>query len=132
MQKCRVIVGGTDFVHDSLVAKLVRCAIDHSAFDSAAGQPGGEALPVVIASGFFCRAVILGHWQTANFAAPMHNRRVQQAASLEILDQSCGGLVCLAAAVDEILLNAFVVIPNLAVDKDLDEAHSAFDQTPGQ
>src|SRR5204863_10023512 len=114
-----------------LVAELVSRAIGHAALDPAAREPTAEPLAIVIAPGLLGRAVVLGHGQPADLAAPVHNRGVEQAARLEVLHERGGGLIGLAAAIDEVLRDALVVVPDLAVDEELDETHAALDEAAG-
>src|SRR5262245_7965766 len=131
MQQRRVIIIRAHGIDDGFVSELVSLAVDHPTLDSSAREPGAEPLPVVIASGLLSRAVIFGHGQSANLTAPMDNRRVEQTARFEVLHQRRGRLVGLAAAVDEIFSDAFVIIPDLAVDEELHEPDPAFNQTSG-
>src|SRR5687768_1509939 len=71
-------------IDDSFVSKFVGLAVSDAAFNAAARQPGAEALAVMIAAGFFGGAVIFGHWQAANFAAPMNDCRIEQPARFEV------------------------------------------------
>src|SRR2546421_8788234 len=131
VQQRGVIIIRADRIDDCFVSELIGFAVSHAALNPAAGEPTAEALSVVIASGFLGRAVILGHGQPPDLAAPMDNRGVEQTAPLEVLDQSGGRLVGLAAAGDEIALDALMVAPNLAVDEQLHEADATFAQTAG-
>ena len=86
-----VQVVDVDDVLDGVVAELVGGAVGDAALDAAAGQPHREALDVVVA------AVALGHRRAAELAAPDHERVVEHAALLQVLDQGGRGLVDLAA-----------------------------------
>src|SRR5262245_35990519 len=72
--------------------------------------------------------MILRHGEASDFTAPMDDRRVEETAGLQILDQRRRGLVGLAAAIGEALPNVFVVIPDLAVDEELNESDSTLNQ----
>src|SRR5213595_1348134 len=127
----RVVIVWADRIHDRLVPEFVGLAVDHAALDAAAREPTAEPLAVVIAPGLLGRAVIFGHGQPADLAAPMDDRGVEQAARLEVLDERGGRLIGLAAAVDKVLRDALVVVPDLAVDEELHETHAALDETAG-
>src|SRR5207253_1899848 len=95
-----------------------------------AGQPDAEAERVVIAA---IRA--LGHRRPAELAGPDNQRRVQQAARLEVLEQAGyrpidrPGVVLVAA------LQVAVLVPAVVADvraQQLDEAHAALHQPASQ
>ena len=117
MKQRRVVIVWADRIHDRLVPELVGLAVGHAALDPATCKPTAEALAVVIAPGLLSRAVIFGHGQPADLAAPMDDRGVEQAARLEILHKRGGRLVGFAAAIDEVALDALVIVPDLAVDE---------------
>src|SRR5882762_10207710 len=117
MKQRRVVIVWADRIHDRLVPEFVRLAVGHAAFDTAAREPTAEPLAVVIAPGLLGRAVIFGHGQSADLATPMDDRGVEQAARLEVLHQRGGRLIGLAAAIDEVALDALMVVPDLAVDE---------------
>src|SRR3989442_176888 len=126
-----VIIVRADRIHDRLVPELVGFAVGHAALDPAAREPTAEPLAIVIAPGLLGRAVVLGHRKPADLAAPMDDRGVEQAARLEVLHQRGGRLICLAATIDEVLGDALVVVPDLAVDEELHETDAALDETAG-
>ncbi len=74
-----------------LVTDLVGGAVDHAAFDSAAGQPAGEALRVMVAA-----HVVLRIRRAAELGGPDDHRTVEHAALLQVPDQAGDGLVRLA------------------------------------
>ena len=80
-------------VHDRVVTHFVRGAMDRSAQDSTSGKPHAESLPVVVSSSLFHRAVVFYYWQAADLAAPKHQRRVEKAALLEVLQERRRGLI---------------------------------------
>src|SRR5205823_13357416 len=101
MKQRRVVIVWADRIHDRLVPEFVGLAVGHAALDAAAREPTAEPLAVVIAPGLLGGAVVLGHGQPADLAAPMDDRRVEQAARLEGLHKRGGRLLRLAAAGDE-------------------------------
>ena len=77
MEEGGLIIVGGDFVDGGAVADFVSFTVDGAALEAATGEPGAEALAVVVAAGF---AAGLHDWQPADFAAPMDNGAVEQAA----------------------------------------------------
>src|SRR2546427_5957302 len=61
----------------------------------------------------------------------MDNRRVEQAARFEVLDERGGRLIGLAATVDEVALDALMVVPDLAVNEELHETDTTLDKPAG-
>ena len=53
-------------------------------------QRAGKSECVVVASDHVFSAIVLDHRQASHFAAPVDNRRIEQAALFEI-DHQCGG-----------------------------------------
>ena len=82
VQDGRVDVGDVMPVLDGVEAEFVGRAVGDAAFDAAAGQPGAEALGMVIAAGAF------GAGRAAEFGAADDERLVQQSALLEVLEQA--------------------------------------------
>src|SRR5437660_6459120 len=123
-----MVIIRTHRIDRGLVPKFVSLTVNQAALEPAACDPGAEALAVVIAPGLFDGSVVLSHRQTADFAAPMDNCSVEQAARFEIFHQSSRGLIGFAAAVGEVALNTLVVIPDLAVDEELHKPHATFDE----
>ena len=71
-----IIVCG-DFANGGAVTDFVGFSVDGAALESAAGQPGAEALAVVVATWFTAG---LHDRQAADLTAPMDNGAVEQAA----------------------------------------------------
>ena len=86
---------------------------------------------MVVAADRFAR---LAHRRAAELAAPDHQRVVEQAAPLQILDEGGAGLIDLAADFLDGAVRgssgAAVMVP-VGVDE-LHEAHAALDQPAGQ
>src|SRR5258708_1012969 len=61
----------------------------------------------------------------------MDNRRIEQAARLEVLDECGGGLIGLAATVHQVALDALMIVPDLAVDEELHETDAALHEAAG-
>src|SRR6266536_2389328 len=126
-----VIIVRADRIADGFVPEFVGLAVCHPALDPAARKPGAEPLAVVIAPGFLGGPVVFGDGQPADLAAPMDDRRIEQAARLQVLDERGGRLIGLAAAVNEVALDALVVVPDLAVDEELHETDATLDEAAG-
>ena len=82
MQHRGVDVGDVVPVLDGVEAELVGGAVDDAPLDAAAGQPGAEALRVVVA------AVGLRARRAAELGAPDDDRLIEQAALLQVLEQA--------------------------------------------
>ena len=94
------------------------------ALDAAAGHPDRKALDVVVA------AVALGHRRPAELAAPDHQRLVEHAALLQVLDERGRSLVDLRGGPLDVLFDHAVMVPVAMVE--LDEPHAPLGQPPGQ
>src|SRR5260370_15911316 len=88
MEQGGVQVVNLDLVFDDEVAVVVGGAVDGSALAAATGQPDRETKGIVIAA---VRA--LGHGCTAELTAPQDQGLLQQAARLQVLEQTGDGLV---------------------------------------
>src|SRR6266478_1911485 len=120
-----------DFVVDGGVAEIVGGADNLAPFDASAGHPGAEAAWTVIAA-----LAVLSGGSSAKFAGPNNEGLVQQAAALQVREQSGDGLIRLAAMKRVVLMDVGVGVPIFVVMTsagiDFDEAHAAFDQAPSQ
>ena len=90
--------GGVEVVHmdlvlDRLVPELVGGAIGEAGLDAAASQPGREPVGIVIATGRFLFTALLSVGVPTEFAAPPDDGVLQQSPLLQVLQQSCDGLV---------------------------------------
>ena len=119
-------------VLDRLVAQFIGTADTDASLDAAAGHPHGESRGVVVAPGAFG---VLGRWLSAELASPDDERLVEQSASLQVAKQSRDGKVRIAGVVLMVLLQITVGIPVgiivIAAGIHLDEADTAFDESPG-
>src|SRR3954468_10892164 len=88
MQEGRMQIMNVDAVFDDVEAKFVRLPEGNPGFDTAARQPHGKGLRVMIAAhasaGLF---VGFDHRSAAKFAAPNHQRIFEQSTLLQIFDQ---------------------------------------------
>ncbi len=72
------IMHGHDIAH-SLVAEVIGRPVNMTRLESAAGQPEGKSVPVMIAA-----IIPLRNRETAEFSGPEHDRLVEQAALLQV------------------------------------------------
>ena len=112
-------------------AELVGVADAGAALDAAAGHPHREAVGVVVAA----RALrVFRRRLAAELAAPDHERLVEQAAALEVLEQARDRLVGAARVELVVHLEVAVRVPRLVVvaaaGVDLHESHAALNQPP--
>ena len=87
VQYRRVDVGDVVAIFDGVETQFIGRAVGDAAFDAAAGEESGEALGVVVAAGAFCAR------GSAEFGAPDDDGVVEEAALLEIFDQSGDGAI---------------------------------------
>ena len=73
----------------------------------------------------------LAHRQPADLAAPVDERRVEQPALLQVLDQRRGRLVGALADRRQRRADVVVRVPRLAAEEELHEPHAALDQPAG-
>ncbi len=121
-----------DRVLRHVVAEFVGFAVRDARLDAAAGHPHRERARVVVAPQELRSVARLVHRRAAELAAPHDQRRVEQAARLEVRHERRGRLVRLAAQVgqllDDVLAEAGAVgIPTAVVE--LHEPHAAFHQS---
>src|SRR5687768_8676858 len=109
--------------------KLVGASVNGAAFDAATCHPHRETVVVVIASELRLAAAHLDAGRAAEFAAPDHERVVEHAALLEIVQQRGDWLVDLGGKLAMIRLDVGMVIPGLAgAVPELHKAHAALNQ----
>ncbi len=118
-----------------LEAKVVRRAVDVSAFHPAAREPGGEAVMIVIApvdlAGVRARRGHLDRRRASEFAAADDERLLEQAALFQVFQKRADRLVALAGQLPVIHLDVVVVVPRLTLAvPNLHEAHAALDEPP--
>ena len=113
-----------DDVLDRVVAQVVSCAVGDPGLDAATGEEHGETHHVMVAP------IALGHWSAAKLSAPDHQGAVEKTASLEVLDEGCGGLVDEVDRRGDALFDAVVMVPAPMVD--LHETHTPLNEAAGQ
>lgn len=119
-----------DAVADDVVAVVVGFAVDVALFDTGSGEEEAVAAWVMIATvvGLGERALRVDG--AAEFAAPDDEGVIEQAALLEVFDQSGGGLVGVTALAFDGVGQAAVMVP--AHVKELDAAHIALGESAGE
>src|SRR5437868_2876226 len=101
-----------------------------AALDAAAGQPDGEAVVVVVSA-----VAALAARRPAELGRPDHDRLVEQAALLEVLQQPGERPIDLGAQGGVVTLEGGVRVPGTgraAAVEDLHEADAALHQPPGR
>src|SRR5262245_51946057 len=99
-------------IFDGVVAQLVGRADADAALDAAAGEPHGEAVAVVVAAGALG---ILRSRLAAELAAPDYDRRIEQPAALQILQEPRDGPVGLTGVQSVVLHDVGVSVPVVVV-----------------
>src|ERR1044071_2201206 len=133
VQDGRVQVVDVHLVLDGFETELVGCAENRAALDPATGQPHAETVGIMVPAHLgLARVVQLHGWRPAEFTAENDKRVLEHAALLEILEQGADRLVDLLRESAVGFLDILVIVPRLAGPMpELDEAHSFFQQAPG-
>ena len=97
MQNRRVQVVHVNLVLHDVEAEVIALAERDAGLDAAARQPHRECVRMMVAA----VAAALHHRRAAELAAPDHQRVLEQAALLQILDQRRGSLVRVVAVLRE-------------------------------
>src|SRR5205807_367046 len=97
--------GSTHFLRDGIDVRVLGQLVTR-----AAGQPDRKGVGVVVAA---VVTAALDHRRAAELAAPDHQRVVQQAALLQVLDQGGAGPVGVLAVLGQVLLEVAVLVPGL-------------------
>ena len=84
--------GGVEIVHvdgvlGDVVAEVVRAAVGHAGFDSAASHPEGEAARVVITAVVVAGQLALAVGSSSKFSSPDHKCVVEHTSLFEVFDQ---------------------------------------------
>ena len=129
-------IADADGIFSDVVAEFVGLAVNLSALDATARHHHRERERMMIAADEIdARVVVLLHGRAAEFAAPDDQRRIQQAALFQVLDQPREGAVDLLNLDRQNRWDVFagadaMVVPAPVVE--LNEAHTAFDEPPSQ
>ena len=127
---------GVNIVHVGLVgdrveAEFVGLAEDLARFHAATGEPHGEGVDMMVATGGIA---VFSHGGASELAAPNDEGILEQASLLQVLDE--GGLALIDLAADflevafEVFAGATVTVPVGVIQ--LDEADAAFDESTGE
>ena len=125
-----VEVVDVDRILGDVVAVVIGLAVADAGLDAAAGHPDGVVAAMMIAAVIVLLDLPLAVDRPPELAAPEHERVLEQAASLEVGDESRAGLVGVAALLADPLGQIAVLIPAPVVK--LDEPHVPFREPPGQ
>src|SRR5262245_14116150 len=133
LQDGGVQVVNVDGVFGRAEAEFIGRTISLPAFDTAAGQPDGEAPVVMVAAvdftGVGASLRQFDRGRAAEFAAPDDQRLFEQANPLQIADQGGDGAIALASELLVVDLDVVVVVPGLALTvPDLHEPHTTLNQ----
>ena len=93
---------------DGVETNVVGGAVTDPALDAATGHPDREAVRIVIAA-----VAALAHRGAPEFAAPDDQRRIEQAATLQILEQSRDRFIGLLAMFRVVAFDIAVRVPIL-------------------
>ena len=122
-------VADVHWVLDDVVGEVVGLAVDPSPLRAAAGHPHREAPWVVVAAVVVFGESTLGIDGATKLTSPDYQRVVEEAASLQILDQAIAGLIDVFAAVPEPAHDVGMGVP--VVEVDLHEPHAPLHHPPG-
>src|SRR5262245_18729080 len=107
---------------DGMEADLIDRPVDGAASDTDAGQPDAETVGMMIAP-----IAVLGAGRPAKLRRPDHQCLLQQAALLEVFQQTGNGLIDAGTVGAVVLLQLAVRVPTAATTAavvDLHEAHT--------
>src|SRR6266404_9697160 len=111
--------------------EFVSLAHRDARLNAATRQPNSESLRMMIATEFPpCVGVAFHHGRAAEFTAPKHESVLEQAALLEVSNQSRAGPVGSGGLIFDSLIHFAVMIP--AFMEELHKANAAFDKPPRQ
>ena len=127
-----VEIADMNWVLDGFEAQFIGGSDELTAADSGPGEPHGEPVPIVVATGF---ADALAGGGPTEFAAPHEEGFIPETGAFEIRDESRDGFVRLAG-VQSVVGDAIVVtVPSVldvsAAAVELDEAHAFLEKPPG-
>src|SRR5437867_1795705 len=114
--------------------ELIRCANGLAAANSAARQPGGETIRIVVAPSGLVGITAISDWRAAKLASPNNERALEQPARFQIPQQRRSRLVDAPGhvRVDTIIIRmgGIPIIRARAASENLDEPDTALDQSP--
>src|ERR1700676_2123724 len=113
---------------DDVVAVVVGLAVSQPGLDAPAGEPHRKTSWMMIASVVFRRQLPLAVNSTPEFAAPHHERILQQPSLTEILNQRRRSLVRIPALAWQLFRQEVVLVPSPV--EELDKSHPTLRKTP--
>ncbi len=128
VQQRRVVIVLRDDSFNGAMSEFVRRAVGVATFEAATGKPRREAVGIVIATDAIRSGVVLDDRQSSHFAAPMHDRRIEQPALFEVFGQCRTRLVDPQAGLRQSSAQRSMMISHLSVRVDGDESNPPFDQ----
>ena len=95
-----VQVANMNGIDDGVIAIVIRRSVSHATLDPTTSHPNGKGIGVMISAP--PRTVVkisLKEGRTAEFASPNYESFVEKPSSLQILNESCRGLICVTALI---------------------------------
>src|SRR5882762_450529 len=129
MQYRSVPIGNAHRVLRDLETHIVGGSIGDTRLDPRSGHPKRKRSRIVIAARIPGVLFELRNRHSPELAAPQHQSLRQQSALLEILEKRRYRFVRACAGRLEIVLNLRVIVPDLAVDVELDEPNTTLHQS---
>lgn len=126
-----VEIMNTDRIFNDFVAEVVGGAVGGTALDTAAGDPTGERLHVMVAAGVGIAGFLSGRRAT-ELAAPYDECGIEQADLFEVTQQRGDRFVSSTAGGQVVIRQVCVAIPGLFFEEDLHVAHAAFDEAASE
>ena len=115
---------------DDVEADFIGSADGDSRLDTATGEPHRERARVMVAAEKFGTVAGLVHWRAVKFAAPHDQRLIQQAATLQVLDERRYCAIRFVAHEGELVDDvgiAGVAVSIPAAVEEFDAAHATLD-----
>jgi hypothetical protein len=100
------------------VAQFVRGADDSACLEAAASDPASEGLHVMVSPVSVDVVGVLRHRRSSEFAGPDHDRVVEQASLLQVLDERVAAAVHLATLLFNPYGQLVVMIPVAVIELD--------------
>lgn len=131
VEKSGLEIVHVNFVFDGIEANVVGCPVSDAGFDSSTRHPDGEGVGVVVAAPLFAIShLTLQEGRASEFSTPDHKGVIEEPSLFEILNESGGRLVGVAALVVEFGGERIVLVPTGM--HQLDVAGAAFQETSGE
>src|SRR5439155_15041640 len=117
-------------VFEDVVTELVGLAVTDARLDAAPGHPDRVTTPVMVTAVIVLLDFSLTINGATEFAAPDHERVVQEPALLEVFNERGTGLVGVLALLLDALGQVAVLIPAPMIE--LNKPHAALGHAPGE